>query len=164
MWIIICGQQLLQIQKKLIWKKIFFQNIFQNIRLAPINNSDNNLNWKLGLFNAIIGCNTMVCIWPIPVVLCVISHLSFLPIQGKTVLHNPKCLQNHYYGWMISWCSTQSRGFYFQKFISPLFPGFPGGHDHKLPFSTFQGCFWKWGFSLVNQWKVGVEGFLKIKI
>ena len=35
---------------------------------------------------------TMVCIWPMPVVLCLISHLSCLPIQGKTALHNPECL------------------------------------------------------------------------
>ena len=34
----------------------------------------------------------MVCIWPMPVVLCLISHLSCLPIQGKTALHNPECL------------------------------------------------------------------------
>ena len=29
---------------------------------------------------------------PMPVVLCMLSRKSYLPIQGKTALHNPECL------------------------------------------------------------------------
>ena len=112
----------------------------------------------MGLFNAIIRCNTMVCIWPIPVVLCVISHLSFLPIQGKTVLHNPKCLQNHYYGWMISWCSTQSRGLYFQNFIFTTISRIPRGTWPKTTIFYVSGVFLKMGVFISQPVKSGCGG------